>query len=114
LPFDKPERPKGVERNVVITSWEWGKHGMYLHDEISSDKRNPTVNANGKIYGSPEESSDDIPVLDPVKNTASLIHEPYKDPQTPSAKDAPLAPSPFWGEEAIWDGHTSIHNPMMD
>ena len=20
----------------------------------------------------------------------------------------------FWGEEAIWDGHTSIHNPMMD
>ncbi len=24
IPFDKPERPKGVERNVVITSWEWG------------------------------------------------------------------------------------------
>ena len=114
LPFDKPERPKGVERNVVITSWEWGKHGMYLHDEVSTDKRNPTVNASGKIYGSPEESSDDIPVLDPVKNTTSLIHEPYKDPQTPSAKDDPMAPSVFWGDEAIWDGHTSIHNPMMD
>jgi len=114
LPFEKPERPKGVERNVVITSWEWGKRGMYLHDEVSTDKRNPTVNANGKIYGSPEESSDDIPVLDPVANTASLIHEPYMDPKTPSAKDAPMAPSPFWGEEAIWDGHTSIHNPMMD
>ena len=114
LPFDKPERPKGVERNVVITSWEWGKRGMYLHDEVSTDKRNPTVNANGKIYGSPEESSDDIPVLDPVKNTTSLIHEPYMDDKTPSAKDAPMAPSPFWGDEAIWDGHTSIHNPMMD
>ncbi len=114
LPFDKPERPKGVERNVVITSWEWGKRGMYLHDEVSTDKRNPTVNANGKIYGSPEESSDDIPVLDPVKNTASLIHEPYMDPKTPSAKDAPMGPSVFWGDEAIWDGHTSIHNPMMD
>jgi hypothetical protein len=114
LPFEKPERPKGVERNVVITSWEWGKRGMYLHDEVSTDKRNPTINANGKIYGSPEESSDDIPVLDPVKNTTSLIHEPYMDPQTPSAKDAPMAPSPFWGDEAIWDGHTSIHNPMMD
>ncbi|HET7884724.1 MAG TPA: carboxypeptidase-like regulatory domain-containing protein [Bradyrhizobium sp.] len=114
LPFDKPERPKGIERNVVITSWEWGKRGMYLHDEVSTDKRNPTVNANGKIYGSPEESSDDIPVLDPVKNTTSFIHEPYVDPQTPSAKDDPMAPSPFWGEEAIWDGHTSIHNPMMD
>jgi hypothetical protein len=114
LPFEKPERPKGLERNVVITSWEWGKHGMYLHDEVSTDKRNPTVNANGKIYGSPEESSDDVPVLDPVKNTTSLIHEPFMDPQTPSAKDAPMAPSPFWGDEAIWDGHTSIHNPMMD
>jgi hypothetical protein len=114
LPFDKPERPKGVERNVVITSWEWAKRGEYLHDEVSTDKRNPTLNANGKIYGSPEESSDDIPVLDPVKNTTSFIHEPYVDPQTPSAKDDPMGPSVFWGDEAIWDGHTSIHNPMMD
>jgi hypothetical protein len=114
LPFDKPERPKGVERNVVITSWEWAKRGEYLHDEVSTDKRNPTVNAYGKIYGSPEESSDDVPVLDPVKNTTSFIHEPFMDPQTPSAADDPMGPSVFWGDEAIWDGHTSIHNPMMD
>jgi hypothetical protein len=114
LPSDKPQRPTGVERNVVISWWEWGKRGEYLHDEVSTDKRNPTVNANGKIYGSPEESSDDIPVLDPVKNTTSFIHEPYVDPQTPSAKDDPMGPSVFWGDEAIWDGHTSIHNPMMD
>ena len=114
LPFDKPERPKGVERNIVISSWEWGKHGMYLHDEISTDKRNPTVNANGKIYGSPEESSDDVPVLDPVKNTATLIHHPFIDQEMPSAKDEPMAPSVFFGEEPIWDGHTSIHNLMMD
>jgi hypothetical protein len=114
LPFDKPQRPQGVERNVVITSWEWGKRGMYLHDAISTDKRNPTVNANGLIYGSPEESSDDVPVLDPVHNKATLIKHPYRDPDTPTAKDDPLGPSVFWGEEAIWDGHTSIHNPMMD
>ena len=114
LPFDKPERPKGVERNVVITSWEWAKRAEYLHDEVSTDKRNPTLNAYGKIYGSPEESSDDIPVLDPVKHTTSFIKEPYVDPQTPSAKDDPMAPSVFWGDEPIWDGHTSIHNPMMD
>ena len=84
LPFDKPERPKGVERNVVITSWEWGKHGLYLHDEVSTDKRNPTVNANGPIYGSPEESSDFVPVLDPVHNTTKLIKHPFIDPETPS------------------------------
>ena len=80
LPFDKPERPKGVERNIVITSWEWAKKGEYLHDEVSTDKRNPTVNAYGKIYGSPEESSDDVPVLDPVKNTTSFIKEPLRRP----------------------------------
>jgi len=114
LPAEKPERPKGVERNVVITSWEWGKRGEYLHDEISTDKRNPTVNAYGKIYGAPEESSDDVPVLDPIKHTTSYIKEPFVDPQTPSAADDPMGPSVFWGDEAIWDGHTSIHNPMMD
>jgi hypothetical protein len=114
LPADKPERPTGVERNIVITSWAWGKKGEYLHDEVSTDKRNPTVNAYGKIYGSPEESSDDVPVLDPIKHVASYIKEPFRDPDTPSAEDDPMGPSVFWGDEAIWDGHTSIHNPMMD
>jgi len=45
LPKSKPPRPQGVERNVVITSWEWGTDKQYLHDLIASDRRNPTVNA---------------------------------------------------------------------
>ncbi len=53
LPFARPERPLGIERNVVITIWDWGSNKHYLHDAISSDKRDPTVNANGPIYGSP-------------------------------------------------------------
>ena len=24
LPHAKPQRPQGVERNIVVTSWEWG------------------------------------------------------------------------------------------
>ena len=39
---------------------------------------------------------------------------PVRDPKTPSHKDDPLSPSPYWGEEAIWDGQTSTHNPMYD
>ena len=62
----KPPRPQGVERNVVITLWDWADPKAYLHDEISTDRRNPTVNANGLIYGAPEESTDLFPVLDPV------------------------------------------------
>ena len=50
---------------MVITQWDWADSKAYLHDEIASDKRNPKVNANGLIYGSPEESRDYLPVLDP-------------------------------------------------
>jgi hypothetical protein len=114
LPFEKPARPQGVERNVVITSWEWGSQKHYLHDAIASDKRNPRVNANGPIYGSPEESTDLVPVLDPVAHRAYEIKHPYRDPKTPSAADLPAGPSVYWGDEPLWDGHTSIHNPIID
>ncbi|MGY2052685.1 carboxypeptidase-like regulatory domain-containing protein [Methylobacterium sp. JK268] len=114
LPFDKPQRPSGIERNLVISLWDWGLPTMYLHDAVSTDKRDPRVNANGPIYGSPEESSDLVPVLDPVRNEARLIRHPYRDPATPSSRDEPTGTSVFWGDDKIWDGHTSIHNPMMD
>ena len=65
LPATKPERPQGIERNIVVTIWDWGNEKQYLHDLISSDKRNPTVNANGLLYGSTEYASDHLPVLDP-------------------------------------------------
>ena len=56
LPASRPERPQGLERNVVITLWDWSRPTAYLHDEISSDKRNPTINPNGPIYGALEET----------------------------------------------------------
>jgi hypothetical protein len=114
LPFAKPARPQGIERNVVITMWDWGTKGMYLHDAIASDKYDQRVNANGPIYGSPEESSDLVPVIDPVTNTFSTIKHPYRDPQTPSTKTNTAGPSVYWGDDPVWDSHTSIHNPMID
>ncbi len=113
LPAEAPPRPQGLERNIVITQWDWAGAKIYLHDEISTDKRNPGVNANGLIYGSPEESSDYLPVLDPVRNTISSVKVPYRDPNTPG-QPKPLQPSTFWGDEAIWDSHTTVHNPMFD
>ena len=114
LPAEQPPRPQGLERNVVITMWDWSTTKAYMHDAVSSDKRNPTINANGLIYGTPEESTDWIPTLDPIKNSISQIKHPYRDPKTPSSLDLPKGRSAYWGDEAIWDGHTSIHNPMMD
>ncbi|MFL5229496.1 MAG: carboxypeptidase regulatory-like domain-containing protein, partial [Microvirga sp.] len=114
LPSSKPQRPTGVERNAVVTVWDWSNPKAYLHDATVSDKRNPTVNANGLIFGATENSTDKVPVFDPVKNVAFEVKLPVRDPKTPSSKELPMAPSPYWGEEPIWDSQTTIHNPMMD
>jgi len=113
LPAEAPPRPQGIERNVVITQWDWADPKAYLHDEISTDKRYPSVNANGLIYGSPEESRDYLPVLDPVRSAISQLKVQYRDPDTPG-QPKPLNSSPLWGDEPIWDSHTTVHNPMFD
>ena len=114
LPFDRPARPQGIERSVVLTLWDWSTPTGYMHDLISTDRRRPTINANGKLYGAPEESTDFFPVLDPNTHTATQVKHPVRDPKTPSSKEAPMAPSPYWGPEPIWDSQASIHNQMMD
>jgi hypothetical protein len=118
LPFAQPHRPQGIERNVVITEWDWATPTTYLHDEIATDKRDPHVNAYGKIYGSPEESTDEIPVLDPVRNIATSVKAHVLDPNTPSFGGTslvhPMQPSAYWGDRRIWSSQTTIHNPMLD
>src|SRR5262245_18142128 len=86
LPAAQPRRPQGQERNVVITQWDFSDPKHYLHDITATDKRNPTRNANGLIYGAVENSTDMIPVLDPVKHVASSFKMPVRDPKTPTSK----------------------------
>jgi len=109
-----PPRPQGLERNIVITQWNWGDAKMYLHDEVSTDRRNPTVNAYGLLYGAPELSSERLPVLDPVHGTTSAVELPPPDPKLPHAAGSVLKSSPYWGDEAIWTSRSDVHNPMLD
>ena len=110
-----PPRPQGTERNVVITLWDWAEPKEYFHDEAATDKRNPTLNANGPIYGVHELSSDYLSVLDPVRNIKSQIHIPVRDSETPIvAPQDGFEASPYWGEEPIWDSKANAHNPMFD
>ncbi|PYO67545.1 MAG: hypothetical protein DMD69_10205 [Gemmatimonadetes bacterium] len=109
-----PPRPQGVERNVVITEWDWADPKAYLHDEVSTDRRNPTINANGSIYGSLELSADYLPVLDPVHNTTSRVPLTVRDPNTQPAAGPPTQPSPYWGSEVLWTSKNNVHNPMFD
>ncbi len=121
IPAAQPPRPQGVERNVVLTMWAWGTPTAYVHDAISTDKRNPTVNAYGKIFGSPEYSSDEIPILDPQTNTATLWKAPVRDADMPeslgeghAAVEKPVQPSAYWGDQKIWNNRINNHNSMFD
>lgn len=50
-----PPRPAGVERNVVLSLWDWAVAAdgtpQFVHDEITTDQRDPHVNAGGRVYG---------------------------------------------------------------
>jgi hypothetical protein len=115
LPATQPQRPGGIERNVVATVRDWADAKSYLHDLSGTDRRNPTVNGYGLLYGSPELSTDDFPVLDPRTNTATTFRAPVRDANTPTTKDDPITRrSPYWGDEPIWDSKANSHNPMLD
>ncbi len=109
-----PTRPQGLERNVVVTQWDWADPTAYLHDLVSTDRRNPTVNRYGKIYGALEESADYLPVLDPVNHTLDRIPLTMLDSEAGPVSSPPLAESLYWGDEAIWDSRANVHNPMLD
>ncbi|MCG8414914.1 MAG: hypothetical protein MI746_11910, partial [Pseudomonadales bacterium] len=72
---ETPPRPQGIERNLVITQWEWGDGFTYAHDEIATDKRDPTLFANGAIYGV-DLGNDRILALDPVSHSATAYPVP--------------------------------------
>jgi len=114
LPFAQPARPQGIERNIVLSMWDWSTPTGYMHDLISTDRRKPTVNAYGKLYGAPENSTDYFPVLDPKSHTATTVKHPVRDPKTPNHITDPMAPSPYWGPKPIWDSQASTYNQMMD
>jgi hypothetical protein len=110
-----PPRPQGIERNVVITLWDWADPKAYLHDLVSTDRRNPTVNAGGPVYAVLEASADYLPVLDPRTHEATRVPVTVRDPSTPPASPQQVAvPSPYWGTEPIWTSRANVHNPMLD
>ena len=113
-----PPRPQGIERNVVITLWDFGTDRSFVHDAISTDERNPTENAYGPIYG-PDFSAGAIAVLDPIKNTRSMLNVPLRNendrkllrPYTPQNV---AAPSPYWGNEIVWNDPLTPSSPKID
>ncbi len=121
----RPPRPTGKERNLVVTLWDWGTDASFIHDEITTDKRNPTVNANGPVYGV-SAGHGSLTIVDPVANSAVELPIPVR-PEDPNAVPSrfpqeQLEPSYYWGDQLLWgrggpDGQENSsdpHNPMMD
>ena len=115
LPSRSPPRPVGVERNIVVTVRDWLDPKHYLHDLTTTDRRNPTINAYGLIYGDTELSSNEQPVLDPVHNTKTTIQPPVRDgtPSSALANEVVVA-SAYWGMEQTWDSKVNAHTSVMD
>ena len=97
----------------------------FIHDEITTDKRNPSVNGGGPVYGV-SAGHGTLTVVDPVENTAVELKIPVRpeDPDSVPSRfpQMQLQPSYYWGDQLLWgrggpDGRENSsdpHNPMMD
>jgi len=112
---DQPKRPMGIERNLVLTLWDWSRSDARPHVIVGTDKRKPSVNIHGPVYGTPESSTHAVPVFEPARHRAREIRHPVRDPKgAPSQKIDPKAPSPYAGAKPIQDDQTSDHDAVMD
>ena len=108
-PTQIPPRPTGIERNVVVTLWDWGTELDGRTDSTASDIRDATVNANGLVYAV-VQPSDILAVLDPVEHRASMI----KVPSSASQVSTNSPSSPYWGDEDIWARSSDPRSVAMD
>jgi hypothetical protein len=103
-----PPRPSGIERNVVITAWDWAVapdgRPQFVHDEIATDKRNPNINANGRVYGVAQFAGKQV----------------WIDPNTHTTGEAILPSNTTKSNQAMGNPATHVapdssqpHNPMM-
>jgi hypothetical protein len=119
----QPPRPQGIERNVVLTEWEWGDIFTYAHDEISTDKRNPYLYPYGNVYGV-DLGNDYLLITDPVNHVSSRVKIPtaagFSTPWNfctlgclgtgANSGGTPTLPA-FVG---VYNNPANPHNPMMD
>ena len=106
---EAPPRPTGVERNLVISMWDWALPTSRRSDAAGTDERNPTINANGPIYGA-IQTSDILAVFNPRENSTTEIKIPSGGP----VLDANTPASPYWGSEKIWQRQADPRSVAMD
>ena len=120
LPFAKPPRPQGVERNIVVTLRDWMDEKHYLHDLIASDRRFPTRQRQRSAARVARIQLGLAADSRSGGEQATVFKAPVRDPEMPlslgpghaAGLDA-LLPSPYWGTERIWETRVNNHNAMF-
>ena len=112
---EAPPRPAGRERNVVLTMWGWGHEQGMVHDEVATDKRNPTLYPNGPVYG---VGGAGLVTVNPVTHRATRMDLTANIPEQPRSNSyqgsSTAIPSLYWGNQRPNLRSYSAHNPMMD
>ena len=109
IPTQVPKRPAGLERNLVVTVWDWGTKYDGRTDAVASDVRDPTLNQNGPVY-MVARSDDILATLDPTENQASSIKVPSPAPE----KYTKTPWSPYWGDEPVWKRRAEPRSVAID
>ena len=69
---EAPPRPSGLERNVVLSVWDWATPRGSRSDSQGTYSWNPTLNAGGRVYGVHQEDTM-LSWLDPVTHEVGRV-----------------------------------------
>ena len=111
-----PPRPAGIERNVVLTMLGWGHPRGMVHDNVSTDKRNPTLYPNGPLYG---VGGAGLVITDPLTYQSVRMDLPTRIERPRRGNsysgNSQAIPSLYWaGDPPAGLKSQSAHNPMLD
>ena len=107
-----PPRPQGLERNLVITLWDWGSEIDGRSDMAAADIRDATVNANGLVFGV-AEMTDSLTIVDPTTHTATVVTVPSNASTLESPFNASPTRSPHYGER-MWARKADVRSAAVD
>ncbi|MES1254402.1 MAG: carboxypeptidase regulatory-like domain-containing protein, partial [Acidobacteriota bacterium] len=112
-----PPRPQGLERNVVLSMWDFASDRAFVHDVAAGNSLHPTANAYGRIYGA-DTASGLIEWVDPVAFTKGTM-KPLNFDAAPAPQPGPAPynemPSPHWGDEIVWPAPAGgVGGPIID
>ena len=97
----QPPRPDGLEQNLVLTQWGWSNDLGFVHNNVSTDKRNPTLYPDGQVFGV-AQTQGLLTITDPNMHKSRELVIPMRVEKTTS-------PTSYLGGKP-----SNPHNPMMD